>query len=92
MPIFKLNGEKVILLTNGLKFASFLGCLSIFVVQVSTLFEDFKNRSTVSAITFERPLTKRFPSLTICPYEVHKVDRYPLSEKEYEETEFKLVN
>ena len=68
-----------------------LVCFILFVVQVHTFFELYLKNATVSGITYEKSLTKHYPSVTVCPEGLLKYPGFPISPQEFDQHSFKLV-
>ncbi len=66
-------------------------CVGLFIAQVYTFFELYLKNATVTGITYEKSLTKIFPSVTVCPEGLLKRPGFPISPQEFDELSFKLV-
>jgi len=74
-----------------LKSGLIVACFGIFFSQALTFFNIYQSQATVSGSQFVENGVERYPSLSFCPYKIHKSKDYPLSMEQFLNFSYKWV-
>jgi len=66
-------------------------CFLLFASQVQIFFDLYLKNATVLGITYAKISNRQYPSVTLCPEGVLKVEGFPITRREFDQLAFKMV-
>lgn len=82
------NGKNVL---KAIKAILLIVCFLLFASQVQIFFDLYLKNATVLGITYAKISNRQYPSVTLCPEGVLKVEGFPITRREFDQLAFKMV-